>query len=370
MTTDLLALRDWLVEMEVTLVGMESTGVYWKCVFVFSRTRWSAGCSTPGTCATSREGRPMWPMPNGFASWSSTGWCGPPSWRPKRSESYVTSPATARRRSRNAAARRNASTKCSRTPASSSRAWPPTSWASPAATCSRRWWPAPGPRGPRRAGPRGDAQENPPLRRALEGRFSAHHALIVGQILAKLDFLDEAIGTLSGEIDRVIAPFEAEVALLDTVPGVDRRIAECLIAEIGTDMGRFETSARLASWAGMCPGNHESGGKRKSGRARKGSKWLAANLAQAAEAAGRSKDTYLGAQFARLRGRIGHPKARKVVEHSILVAAFHVLAGGVPYADLGADWFQRRRPEAHARRLAHQIEALGYRVTIEAAEAA
>ena len=160
--------------------------------------------------------------------------------------------------------------------------------------------------------------------------------LIVGQILAKLDFLDEAIGTLSGEIDRVIAPFEAEVAVLDTIPGVDRRIAECLIAEIGTDMGRFETSGWLASWAGMCPGNHESGGKRKSGRTRKGSKWLAANLAQAAEAAGPSKDTYLGGRkFTRLRGRIGHPKARKAVEHSILVAAFHVLAGGVPYADLG-----------------------------------
>ncbi len=110
--------------------------------------------------------------------------------------------------------------------------------------------------------------------------------------------------------------------------------------------------------------------KRKSGRARKGSKWLAANLSQAAEAAGRSKGTYLGAQFQRLRGRSGHPKARKAVEHSILVAAFHILSGGVPYRDLGADWFQCRRPDAHARRLAHQIEALGYRVTIEPAEAA
>ena len=210
----------------------------------------------------------------------------------------------------------------------------------------------------------------PMLRRALEGRFSAHHALIVGQILSKLDFLDEAIATFSDEIDKVIAPFGAEVELLDTIPGVDRRVAECLIAEIGVDMTRFHTSARLASWAGMCPGNHESGGRRKSGKARKGSKWLAANLSQAAEAAGRSKGTYLGAQFQRLRGRIGHPKARKAVEHSILVAAFHILAGGVPYADLGADWFQRRRPDAHARRLAHQIEALGFRVTIEPAEAA
>ena len=120
----------------------------------------------------------------------------------------------------------------------------------------------------------------------------------------------------------------------------------------------------------MCPENHESGGKRRSGKARKGSKWLAANLSQAAEAAGRSKGTYLGAQFQRLRGRIGHAKARKAVEHSILVAAFYILAGGVPYHDLGSDWFMRRRPDAHARRLAHQIEALGYRVSIEPADAA
>lgn len=208
----------------------------------------------------------------------------------------------------------------------------------------------------------------PQLRHALQSRFSNHHALLVGQILAKLDFLDEAIDALSEEIDRVIAPFGPEVELLDTIPGVDRRIAECLVAEIGTDMARFGTSARLASWAGMCPGNHESAGKQKPGKAsRKGSKWLAANLAQAASGAGRSKGTYLAAQYTRLRGRIGYPKAQKAVEHSILVAAFHILTHGVPYADLGADWFQKRRPEAHARRLARQIEALGYHVSIQAA---
>ena len=168
----------------------------------------------------------------------------------------------------------------------------------------------------------------------------------------------------------LIGPFEVEVALLDTIPGVDRRIAECLIAEIGVAMARFGTSARPSSWAGMCPGNNESGGKRRSGRTRKGSKWLCANLAEAAEAAGRSKNTYLGSQFQRLRARIGHAKARKAVEHSMIVAAFHVLDRRVPYEDLGADWFQKRRPDAHARRLARQIEALGFRVTIEPAEAA
>jgi transposase len=210
----------------------------------------------------------------------------------------------------------------------------------------------------------------PQLQEALVGRFGAHHALLVQTILAKVDFLNGAIDDLSTEIDRVIAPFGAEVELLDTITGVDRRTAEGLIAEIGVDMSRFPTSGHLASWAGMCPGNHESAGKRKSGRARKGPKWLGVHLAEAASAAGRSKGTYLGAQHHRLTGRIGYPKANKAVGHSILVAAWHILGNGVPYEDLGEDWFVKRRPEAHARRLAKQIEALGFNVEITPAEAA
>jgi len=210
----------------------------------------------------------------------------------------------------------------------------------------------------------------PQLQEALVGRFGAHHALLVQTILAKVDFLNGAIDDLSTEIDRVIAPFGAEVELLDTITGVDRRTAEGLIAEIGVDMSRFPTSGHLASWAGMCPGNHESAGKRKSGRARKGPKWLGVHLAEAASAAGRSKGTYLGAQHHRLTGRIGYPKANKAVGHSILVAAWHILGNGVPYEDLGEDWFVKRRPEAHARRPAKQIEALGFNVEITPAEAA
>lgn len=210
----------------------------------------------------------------------------------------------------------------------------------------------------------------PQLQEALVGRFGAHHALLVQTILAKVDFLNGAIDDLSTEIDRVIAPFGAEVELLDTITGVDRRTAEGLIAEIGVDMSRFPTSGHFASWAGMCPGNHESAGKRKSGRARKGPKWLGVHLAEAASAAGRSKGTYLGAQHHRLTGRIGYPKANKAVGHSILVAAWHILGNGVPYEDLGEDWFVKRRPEAHARRLAKQIEALGFNVEITPAEAA
>jgi transposase len=207
----------------------------------------------------------------------------------------------------------------------------------------------------------------PQLRDALEGRFGPHHGLLVGQILAKLDFLDEAIATLSVEIDRMIAPFEAEVALLVTIPGIERRSAQEVIAEIGVDMTRFPSAAHLASWAGMCPGHHESAGKRRSGQTRPGSKWLHRTLREAAKATSRTKGTYLGAQYVRLRGRRGPAKATTAVGHSILVAAFHMLRDGVTYNELGADWFDRLTPDQHARRLARQIEALGFTVTIERA---
>lgn len=208
----------------------------------------------------------------------------------------------------------------------------------------------------------------PALREALTGGFSGHHALIVGEILAKLDYLDEAIGRLSVEIDKAIAPFAVQVELLDTIPGVNRRTAEALIAEIGVDMARFGSAARLASWAGVCPGQHESAGKAKSGKTRKGSRWLQAHLNQAAKAAARTKGTYLRAQYQRLKGRRGHAKATVAVEHSILVAAYHILDRGVPYADLGEDWFTRRHdPARRARKLADQIRALGYHVELKQA---
>src|SRR5918994_1933456 len=130
----------------------------------------------------------------------------------------------------------------------------------------------------------------PKLEEALEGNFSSHHAFMVGNILAHIDYLDESIARLSEEIERVMAPFcEEEVALLSTIPGVDRRTAETLIAEIGVDMSRFPSSAHLASWAGMCPGNDESAGKRRSGKTRKGSKWLRSALTESAHAAARTK---------------------------------------------------------------------------------
>jgi transposase len=208
----------------------------------------------------------------------------------------------------------------------------------------------------------------PALKQALEGRFTGHHALIVSRQLAHIDFLDEAIAALSVRVDEVIAPFASKVALLDTIPGVDKRTAELLIAEIGADMTVFPTHRHLASWAGMCPGQNESAGKSKSGKTRKGSKWLRAGLTEAAKASSRTKGTYLSAQYQRLRGRRGHQKATIATGHSILVAAWHILSKDIPYQDLGDDYFIKRQTqhaERYRNRLIHQLEKLGHKVTLE-----
>ncbi len=205
------------------------------------------------------------------------------------------------------------------------------------------------------------------LTEALQGRFDEHHALIIGQMLARIDHADATIDTLSEQIDRVIAPFARQVELLCTIPGVARRTAEVILAEIGADMSRFATSAHLASWAGMCPGNNESAGRHKSGRTRRGSKWLRKALIEAAHAASRTKDTYLAAHYARIRGRRGPKKAAVAVGHSILVIAWHLLDRDVAYQDLGGDFYiqlHARHRQAYTNRLVHQLENLGYTVDL------
>jgi transposase len=134
------------------------------------------------------------------------------------------------------------------------------------------------------------------------GSFSSHHALMIGRILSHIDYLDETMAEVSAEIERVITPFSDEVELLDTIPGVNRRVAEVLIAEIGAEMDQFPTHYHLASWAGMCPGNDESAGKRRSGKTRKGSKWLRSALIGAAHAAAKAKGTHLSGRYARIKG--------------------------------------------------------------------
>jgi transposase len=206
---------------------------------------------------------------------------------------------------------------------------------------------------------------------ALAGRFrTEHHGLLVTQILAHIDYLDETIAVLSARIEQVIAPFSAQVALL-TIPGVDRRAAEVIVAEIGPNMGQFPTAAHLASWAGVCPGNHESAGKHRSGHTRKGSKWLGGCLSEVAKAASRTKGTYLNAQYHRIRGRRGPGKATMAVAHSVLVIAYHVLDRGVSYEELGQDYLQARQSaERYQRQLVRQLERLGNKVTLEPIEAA
>jgi len=206
----------------------------------------------------------------------------------------------------------------------------------------------------------------PALKEALSGRFrSDHHGLLVAQILAHIDYLDETIATLSERIEQAIAPFSRERELLQTIPGVGRTGAEVLIAELGVDMSVFPTDAHLASWAGQCPGNHESAGKRRSGRPRHGSKWLQTTLTESAKAASRSKGTYLGAQYTRLRGRRGPRKATGALRHSILIAAYHILAQNTAYRELGADYFDRRSTDQRTKRLVRQLEKLGHTVTLE-----
>jgi transposase len=210
----------------------------------------------------------------------------------------------------------------------------------------------------------------PALKEALEGRFDDVHALWIGAILAHIDFLDEQIDRLSDAIEEQIRPFAPAVELLRTIPGVQRRAAEVIISEIGTDMSVFPTAKHLASWAGQCPGNDQSAGKRRSGKTRKGSKWLDWTLEESALAAVRSNDTYLAAQYARLKPRRGHKKALGAVKHSILCAIWHMLSTGELYNDLGGDYYRKRDPERTTKRLVTQLEALGHTVTLHEAVAA
>jgi transposase len=205
----------------------------------------------------------------------------------------------------------------------------------------------------------------PALREALHGRFDPAHAIIIGRILAHIDYLDEAIAELSTAIEEQIAPLAAAVDALCTIPGVQRRTAEVIIAETGGDMTAFPTAKHLASWAGVCPGNDESAGKRRSGKTRRGSKWLRANLIEAATAASRTKNTYLQAQYQRLRARRGHARATTAVAHSMLIAVWHILTTGETYVDPGGDYFTRRDPARTTRRLVAQLQRLGHTVTLE-----
>jgi transposase len=212
----------------------------------------------------------------------------------------------------------------------------------------------------------------PQLRDALQHRFEiSHHGVMVAQLLAHIDALEAAIESLDYRINAALAEHANVVELLCTIPGVALRTAQVLIAECGLDMGRFPTVGHFASWAGACPGHHESAGRRRSGHTRHGPRWLTEALTESAKAAARTKGTYLAAHHAQLRGRRGEAKAIGATRHDILVAYYYIVRGQVPFRELGPDWQKKRfSPEHRARRLQRQLEALGYAVTLRPIEAA
>jgi transposase len=202
------------------------------------------------------------------------------------------------------------------------------------------------------------------LREALRGRATAHHRFLLRLHLDQVDALDAAIARVDREVEERLAPFRAAVDLLTSIPGVGPLAARVIVAEIGLDMGRFPSAGHLVSWAGLCPRNDESAGKRRSVRLRKGAPWLKTTLVQCAWAASRKKASYLQAQYHRLRGRRGAKKAVCAVAASILTAAYHMLKGGTAYRDLGPDHFDRRSKEVQARRLLRRLADLGYAVEL------
>jgi transposase len=206
----------------------------------------------------------------------------------------------------------------------------------------------------------------PALRLALRGSFQVeHHGILVAQMLAHVDFLDESIAELDARIETAVADYQPVLTRLVTIPGVARKTAISLLAEIGADMSVFPTPAHLASWAGICPGNNASGGKARAARTRHGSPWLKTALTEAAQAAARTKGTYLAAHHAAIRGRRGTYKAIGATRHDLPIAYWHIVHDKVDYRELGADWAQRRHSREHqTRRLIRQLEALGHQVQL------
>jgi transposase len=203
------------------------------------------------------------------------------------------------------------------------------------------------------------------LEQALTGQFKEHHRFMLMQHLSHIDYLDELVEQLNAEIEKRLASLAKELELLDQITGVNQRIAEIVLSEIGSDLSRFPTDKHLTSWAGICPGNYESAGKRLSGKIRKGNKRLRQALIEAAHGAARSKDTFLGELYRRLARRIGKYRAMVAVAHRILVIIYHILTKGEAFKELGAGYHDEKSRERVERGLVRRLEKLGYEVVLK-----
>ena len=202
------------------------------------------------------------------------------------------------------------------------------------------------------------------LEKALSGRVRTHHRFMLAQHLSHIDFLDEAMRQLDAQIEEQMRPFAASLEKWDSQPGINRRIAEIVVAEVGPDLAPFEDAEHLASWTGMCPGNNESGGKRRSGKTRRGSPWLRRALVEAAHGAARTKNQYYQSLYRRLAARRGKQRALVAVAHSLLVTGYYLITRDRTYQDLGADYFDQRDHDAVKQRSVRRLEKLGYCVTL------
>src|SRR5947208_11391755 len=205
----------------------------------------------------------------------------------------------------------------------------------------------------------------PELEKALEGHLTEHHRFLLRLLWKELAQQEELIAELDRKIEEHTRPFADEIERLDAVPGVDRRVAEVALAEVGSDMKPFPTHSHVASWAGMCPGNEESAGKRQRQRLTPGNRWLKRSLVQAAWAASHTKHTYLASQYRRLAARRGRKRALVAAGHSMLVIFYHMLKDRTTYKDLGGDFFDRLEPERLTRYYVKRLEDLGHKVTLE-----